>query len=116
MGNIWKSLKKTMDGVLKKASEITREAADRAEEVTRLGKIRLEIFQIKKDVEKKQAELGSLVYDEIKDSDKKRIEISENMRAIIKEIKDLEKKLKAKEEEYNKIKAEGDDNKKERGK
>lgn len=113
MENIWKSLKKTLDGALKKAGEITREAADKAEEVTKLGKIKLEIFQIKKDIEKKQAELGSLIYDKIKDSDKKRLEISENMRAFVKDIEELEKKLKAKEEEYNKVKVEGDDNKKE---
>ncbi|MBO8130000.1 MAG: hypothetical protein H0Z29_00620 [Candidatus Marinimicrobia bacterium] len=112
MSSMWKSLKSTMDKVLKKAGEITKEAADKAEEVTKLGKVKLEIFQIKKDIERKEAELGHIVYDSIKGSEnKKSIKVDKNTEKIVKEIDELRRKLEEKEVEYNKIKIEDDNTK-----
>lgn len=111
MTNLWSDIKKSLgEWVTKaadKAGEFTREAADKAEEVTKLGKVKLDIFQIKRDIEKQFAELGGTVYHLIEEEKLKDIEKNENVNACIAIVKDLEKKLKEKEKQYKAIQAAG---------
>jgi len=87
-----------------KAEEFTREAAGKAEEVTKLGKVKLDIFQIKRDVEKNHTRMGKLVFDLVLGKKEANIEKHAEVLAIVKEIQELEKKKSAKENEYEKIK------------
>ncbi|MDO9547927.1 MAG: hypothetical protein Q7J65_03055 [Candidatus Marinimicrobia bacterium] len=107
MANLWGDIKKGLgEWVTKaadKAGEFTREAADKAEEVTKLGKIKLDIFQTKRDIEKQFAELGGTVYHLIQDKKTKDFEKNENVETCLAVIGDLEKKLKDKEKQYKSI-------------
>lgn len=93
-------LSKTAD----KAGEFTREAADKAEEVTRLGKIKLDIFKVKRDIDKVFTDLGGSVYHLIAEEKTKNIEKNEKVKSYINQVKDLEKNLKEKEKQYKKTK------------
>ncbi|MBN2602108.1 MAG: hypothetical protein JXR87_08950 [Candidatus Marinimicrobia bacterium] len=107
MTNLWGDIKKNLgEWVTKaadKAGEFTRDAADKAEEVTKLGKVKLDIFQTKRDIEKQFAELGGTVYQLIQDKKSKDFEKNENVKTCLAVIKDLEKKLKDKEKQYKSI-------------
>ncbi|MCD6204778.1 MAG: hypothetical protein J7L22_03850 [Candidatus Marinimicrobia bacterium] len=107
MANLWNDIKKSLEEFVSKAAdkagEFTREAADKAEEVTKLGKVKLDIFQIKRDIEKQFAELGGILYQLLQDKKTKDLEKNENIKACVAAIKELEKKLKAKEDHYKAI-------------
>jgi hypothetical protein len=107
MASLWDDIKKSLgEWVAKaadKAGEFTKEAAEKAGETTKLGKIRLDIFQIKRDIEKNFADLGGRVYHLITEEEVKNVEKEEKVTAIIEKIKELEKKLKEKEAEYEEV-------------
>lgn len=111
MTDLWSDIKKSLgewaSKAANKAGELTREAADKAEEVTKLGKVKLDIFQIKRDIEKQFAELGGMVYQLILDKKTKDFEKNENVKSHLNVIKDLEKKLKEKEKLYKNIQKAG---------
>ena len=102
-GDIKNSLGEWATKAADKAGELTREAADKAEEVTKLGKVKLDIFQIKRDIEKQFAELGGMVYQLILDKKTKDFEKNETVKSCLTVIQDLEKKLKEKEKLYKTI-------------
>jgi hypothetical protein len=110
MANLWADIKKNLGEFVSKAAdkagEFTREAADKAEEVTKLGKVKLDIFQVKRDIEKQFSELGGTVYQLILDKKTKDLEKDEKVKACIVEIGNLEQKMKEKEAEYKKIQQE----------
>jgi hypothetical protein len=107
MAGIWDDIKKSVGGfaskAAEKAGELTREAAEKAEEMTQLGKVKLDIFQIKRDIDKRYTELGSVVYDLINKNKKVGIADDEKVAALVNDVKGLEKQLQAKEEQYQKI-------------
>jgi len=107
MTNLWGDIKKSLGEwaakAADKAGEFTREAADKAEEVTKLGKVKLDIFQIKRDIEKQFADLGGMVYQLILDKKTKDFEKNENVKSCLTVIQELEKKLKEKEKLYKTI-------------
>jgi len=107
MANIWNDIKKGVGGfaskAAEKAGELTREAAVKAEEMTQLGKVKLDIFQIKRDIDKKFTELGSTVYNLLNQENKVSVPDDEKVIALIADVKNLEKQLQAKEEQYQKI-------------
>jgi hypothetical protein len=110
MANLWGDIKKSLGEFVTKAAdkagELTREAADKAEEVTKLGKVKLDIFQIKRDIEKQFSELGGTVYQMILDKKTKDLEKDEKIKACIAAIGNLEKKMKEKEAQYKQIQEE----------
>jgi len=107
MAGIWDDIKKGVGGfaskAAEKAGEFTREAADKAEEMTKLGKVKLDIFQIKRDTDKKFTDLGGVVYGLLDQAEKVDIHDNEKVTALVAEIKNLEKQLKEKEELYQSI-------------
>ncbi len=110
MANLWGDIKKSLGEFVTKAAdkagELTREAADKAEEVTKLGKVKLDIFQIKRDIEKQFSELGGTVYQMILDKKTKDLEKDEKVKACITAIGNLEQKMKEKEAQYKQIQEE----------
>jgi hypothetical protein len=107
MGNLWGDIKKSLGEwatkAADKAGDFTREAADKAEEVTKLGKVKLDIFQIKRDIEKQFTELGGTIYKLINEKNAKEFEKNVNIKACLSTIRDLERKLKEKEKQYKSI-------------
>ncbi len=109
MAGLWDNIKKNVSEfatkAAEKAGEITREAADKAEELTKLGKVKLDIFQIKRDIEKKFTELGGTVYDLVNGTEETDIANHSKVQAIVKDVQNLEVQLKEKEALYEKIRA-----------
>ena len=110
MANLWGDIKKSLGEFVTKAAdkagELTREAADKAEEVTKLGKVKLDIFQIKRDIEKQFNELGGTVYQMIQDKKTKDFEKDEKVKACVTTIRNLEKRMREKEVQYKQIQEE----------
>ena len=108
MATLWDDVKKSLGDWFSKAAdragELTREAADKAEEVTKLGKVKLDIFQVKRELEKKFSDLGGIVYHLITQEDAKNIEKNAKITALLADVKELEQKLKKKENEESHIK------------
>lgn len=107
MASLWNDVKKNLgewaSKAAGKAAEFSRDAADKAEELTKLGKVKLDIFQTNREVEKQFTKLGGIVYDLISDK-KTNIEADEKVAASVKVIQNLEKALRGKENEYKNIK------------
>ena len=103
-GNFKKTFGDWFSKAADKAEEFTREAAGKAEEVTKLGKVKLDVFQIKRDMEKKFAELGKNAFQLIEEKKENNIEKDAELLQIIQEIADLKKRQIDKEAEYQKIK------------
>lgn len=109
MAGIWDDIKKSVGGfaskAAEKAGEFTREAAEKAEEMTQLGKVKLDLFQIKRDIEKKYTELGIMVYGLLKKAKKPNISGNEKVIKLVEDLKNLEKQVKEKEAHYQKIRS-----------
>lgn len=109
MTGLWDNIKKSVGELATKAAEkgreITREAADKAEELTKLGKIKLDIFQIKRDIEKKLTDLGGVAYELLNAPESTDIPSNAKVQSLVQEIKNLEQQLKVKEAQYEQVKA-----------
>lgn len=97
MPTLWDDIAKTIkDGVTT--------VAEKTEELTKIGKIKVDIIGIKRNVEKNFAELGGKVYHLIVEEKESEIASHKEVQEIINRIKDLEKKLQQKNEELEKVK------------
>jgi len=103
LDNAKKSFGEWFSKAVDKASEFTREAADRTEEVTKLGKVKLDIFQIKRGIDKVFTDLGRCVYNLLVEETKD-IEKNESVKSYIDQVKTLEKNLKEMEDKYERTK------------
>ncbi len=93
MGDLWEKIRKSViDGV--------QVAAEKTEELTKLGKIKIEILNIKRKISKNFTELGSITYEAIKEGTAKEELKSDKINAIIEKIKGLDSELEAKEKLY----------------
>ncbi|MCF7804861.1 MAG: hypothetical protein K9N46_04060 [Candidatus Marinimicrobia bacterium] len=70
---LWDDVRKSLQDIGNVAAEkgkvFSRAAADKAEELTRTGKIKLDILQVNRDIERNFTELGGKVY-HLKSEDK----------------------------------------------
>lgn len=99
MSSLWEDIKKTvMEGVTI--------ATEKTEEYTKIGKVKVEILSVKRNVEKAFAQLGGEVYTLL--VDKKVTDVAGNpkVKQLIEKINGLKKSLKAKEKEIEAIKKE----------
>lgn len=93
MGDLWEKIRKSViDGV--------QAAAEKTEELTKLGKIKIEILNIKRKISKNFTELGGITYEAIKESTTKEELKSDKVNAIIEKLKELDSELEAKEKLY----------------
>jgi hypothetical protein len=77
-------------------------AADKTEELARIGMRRYDKFGISRDIERQFSELGSLVYEAVS-RDRHDFSMDPAFRAIVERIRELELELKKKEEEIDRI-------------
>ena len=97
MEKLWEKIKKSVvEGVTA--------AAEKTEEFTKLGKAKLDILGIKRKISKNFAELGGLMYDAIKDGKTEDALKSQEVDALVNSVKDLDKVLNEKEEEFENLK------------
>ena len=99
MSPLWEDIKK-------KLKEGVTVAAEKTEEYTKIGKVKVEILNINRNIDKTFTNLGREVYTLI--DKKKGAEISKNKKVVelVAKIKDLKSSLAAKEAEIEAIKRE----------
>ena len=79
-------------------------ASDFTSEYTKIGRIKIDIIGVKKEIEEKMLELGGRVYESYVNSNTVNFKNEENIYKIIKEISSLEKELKKYELKLEEIK------------
>lgn len=101
MSSLWDDIKKTVkDGV--------NVAANKTEELSKIGKVKVDIYKLNQSVEKSINQLGMEVYEQLSPGKKAKIDLSASIQELVKTIGGLKESLKQKEEEIEKIKAEAD--------
>ncbi|GAB4370088.1 MAG: hypothetical protein Kow0042_12120 [Calditrichia bacterium] len=93
------------DKIKKNLIESLNLAIDKTEELTSVGRIKLEILQLEHRLDEKHAELGRIIYDHLSD-DTSLIQVDEQVKQLREEIQDLRNKLNQKEAELGRIKKE----------
>lgn len=97
MSTLWDDIAKTI-----------RDSVDtvvgKTEELTKIGRIKVDIINIKRNIEKQFTELGGTVFHMI-DENKTSIASNADVKAIVEKVKELEKQLNAKNEELERVKA-----------
>lgn len=78
--------------------------AAKTEELTKIGKIKVEILGIKRNIEKSFTELGGKVYHLIVEEKDSQVVSNAEIKKIIDQIKDLEKQLRTKNQELEQVK------------
>ncbi|UCE04343.1 MAG: hypothetical protein JSW07_11975 [bacterium] len=80
--------------------------AKKTDEYTKIGKIKVDIIGIKRDIDKKFNELGGKTYHLIVEENDTKIASAQEVKAIIDTIKNLNLKLDEKKEELKKVREE----------
>ena len=104
------------DNIKKGFLEGIHSATDKTSEYTKIGRIKIDILGVKKEIEEKLLELGGRLYDQVAEKSNYNIE-NDNLRMqkilgmenkfimqLIEQIKELEKELKKYGEELKRIK------------
>ncbi|MDZ7370158.1 MAG: hypothetical protein ONB12_03200 [candidate division KSB1 bacterium] len=87
---------------------------DKTEEYSRIGKLKVDIFGIKRNIERQFVELGGRVYELMTAEQTPDIRKDEECKKIVETVKSLEKQLQDKEAEIEKVKAEKEKERRER--
>ena len=80
--------------------------ARKTDEYTKIGKIKVEIIGIKRDIEKRFGELGGRTFQLIAEESNTKIATNDEVKSIIEAIKQLNEKLGLKKEELDRVRAE----------
>ncbi len=100
MSTLWDDITKTI-----------RDSVDtvvgKTEELTKIGKIKVDVINIKRNIEKQFAELGGTVYHLIEEK-KTSITSNADVKTIVEKVKNLEEQLNAKNEELANVKEKED--------
>ncbi len=95
MPSLWDKVKTWLE-------DTTESALKEAEDLSKRGRIKMQIFSLNRSIKESFADLGGLVYQLFQTKEK--IEENEKVKEIIRKIKDLEEKLAEKERDYKSIK------------
>lgn len=95
MPSLWEKVKNWLE-------DTTKQVLKETEDLSRKGRLKMQISSLNREIDKKFSYLGGLVYQLINEG-KKDISEDEKIREVISEIKRLEEELRLKEEEYKKI-------------
>ena len=88
------------DDVKKNLKEWGSLAADKAEELTKVGRLKIDILSLNREIEKNFVELGGKVYELIYKEDQGRIKSNDEVKKIIQRIATFEE---TREEKINEI-------------
>ena len=84
MADLWNNLKKGIrDGISTVSSK--------TDEITRIGRLKIELIAVKRDIEKAFIELGGTVYEYTRKKQKPDIYKDEQVAAVVARIKEFEK-------------------------
>ncbi|MBN1540500.1 hypothetical protein JW992_00005 [candidate division KSB1 bacterium] len=88
---------------------------DKTDEMSKIGKLKIDMLSTKRNIEKLFTELGGDVYEKLSGRKKVDLQTDEGIKKMIADIKELEKSLDEKKNEIKKIKQEKEDQRKTRG-
>ena len=107
MGTLWEDIR---DGI-RDGIELV---VDKTEEYSKIGKIKVDVIGLKRNIEKKFSELGGVTYEILKEGNRKSVGADEEAKRLVEELKELEKTLDEKKNEIIAIKEEKEKERKER--
>lgn len=97
MANIWDDLKKNMknwsSSAVEKAEEVSKKAVSKTEELTKIGKIKLELHQLNKDLGRVYEEVGKFTYTYFQDKKTLKVAGNQDLADYWKEIESLKQKI-----------------------
>ncbi len=96
MGTTWEKIKKGM-------SEGFQNLTEKTGEMTQIGRLKIEIIAVKRDIEKAFIELGGRVYHNLEEKHEDDILSDQRIKKLVKDIKVLELKLKTLEEKIEQV-------------
>ena len=96
MADLWEKIKSTV-------VEGAQFAKEKTEELSKIGKKKLDILQTKRKITKQFTELGGLIFEKCSKKDVKTVNITDEMRKIVDKIKNFEVELKEREKELEEL-------------
>jgi len=81
-------------------------AAREAEDLTKIGKLRLEMLTTKRNIDRAFSELGGRVYDMLTGEQKRSVPADKQVKELIERIKKLEEELERKESQLGRVREE----------
>lgn len=108
--SLWQTIKQELDAPLEKMRKGLTDALDMAEDLTRRGRIKLEIQAAKSDIRNQMTELGGTVHQLAVEEGVTDILDNESVKNILAKIKELQQKIEEKQEELraeSAVRAEG---------
>ena len=110
MTNIWDDLKKNLkvwgSAAAVKAEEFGKAAASKTEEITKIGRVKLQMHQLQRELDKTLQALGEFVFGATDDENVSNFTGNEKYYATIEKAKILKLKIAEKEGEIEKIRQE----------
>ena len=96
MADLWGKIK----SVIVEGAQFAKE---KTEELGKIGKKKLDILQIKRNISKQFTELGGLIFEKCSKKDVKTVNITDEMREIVEKIKNLDVELAEREKELEEL-------------
>ncbi|NIR52039.1 hypothetical protein GWO43_25810 [candidate division KSB1 bacterium] len=94
---------KLWDDIAKTIREGVDTVVEKTEELTKIGKIRVDILNIKRNVDKNFSELGGRVYHLLVEENKSQIATDKEVKQIVDSVKILENELNEKNDELQQV-------------
>tara|TARA_X000001036_G_C20471680_1_gene721824 strand:- start:88 stop:525 length:438 start_codon:yes stop_codon:yes gene_type:complete len=112
MSKLWDDLKDNMKdwsvSAVEKAEEMSKIAVAKTEQMTRISKVKFEIHQIYREMDKVYADLGKLAYKHTKNDHMATFSGNKDFFDLVSKIEDLKLKVNAKESQISEIKKDYD--------
>ena len=110
MSNLWKEIKDNVkewsSAAIKKADEVSKLAVEKTGDFTKISKIKLDIRQTQKDVDKNFEDLGRYIYMQVKDKNITSFKTNTEFNDSIKKLDEFKSKIINFEKEIDNIKKE----------
>tara|TARA_B100000427_G_scaffold34634_1_gene25183 strand:+ start:327 stop:755 length:429 start_codon:yes stop_codon:yes gene_type:complete len=110
MSKLWDDLKDNMKDwsvtAVEKAEEMSKIAVAKTEEMTRVSKVKFDIHQLHREMNKVYEKLGKLAYQHTKNEHMASFSGNKDFFELVNKIDDLKIKIEKKEKEINEIKEE----------
>ena len=110
MSKLWEDLKENMRdwsaSAVEKAEEVSRMAMAKTEEMTRISKIKFEIHQLQREMNKGFEELGKLAYSQTKEDHMATFSGNNDFFKIVSKVETIKKEISRKQDEIENIKLE----------
>ncbi|MBM3313634.1 hypothetical protein FJY70_03465 [candidate division WOR-3 bacterium] len=95
-----KNIEEVWDDVRVWLTDATKSALKEAEDLTRHGRLKMELMRLSRELEKKMADLGAKVYARLAASPDAPLLVDEELRRVMRELAQLESELASARKDY----------------